>query len=292
MANNRRIVCWNLHPEEIRPWRKNEIEYLEVASKAIRDNDPFKRPIWTYDPAHANAKRLSKIAPSVDYLAKGMYTNYAGRKNARVFCRWTIEQEIEAFKLAGKEGIPLALPEMFQQPAEEELEKIPAWVKHDVYLGLVSGAKGIVVFSARKRPKFPAYDTYFNAYVEVGKQLLGPMRLADVFLFGERRNDLLVEVTDGPAEIEFVFASGGVKEPIKYPSLAHLDVALGNDRYLFVVNSANEPVTASIGGMPYNAVRAVSLLDNAEPIDVAEGEFEYRFAPLEVKAFKLERRGK
>lgn len=290
MAENKRLAVWYLRPEELRPWRKKEMEYLEAASKAVRRADPLKRPIWIYDPAHATARRLAAIAPWVDYLGKGMYPNYVSQKESRIWCRWSMEQEVQAIAETGATAVPIAVPEMFRQPTEDELPLIPKWVRHDVYLSLVHGAKGVAVFSARRRPNFPAREAYMRAYGEVARELIGSRRLADPFLFGERRSDISVDVTEGPAEVELLYPSGGVKEPVRYPSLSHFDVMLEEARYLFVVNSANAPVNASIGGMPYNAVRVESLLDGAAPFDVGEGEFELELEPYEVKALLLKKR--
>ena len=290
VMDNPRIAFWYLRPEELRPWRKPEMAYLQAASRAVRGTDPLRRPLWVYDPAHANASRLASIAPWVGYLGKGLYPNYASMKDDRVWCRWAIEQEVEAIKASGADAVPIAVPEMFQQPADADLGKIPAWARHDVYLSLISGAKGVIIFSARRRPEFPARDTYYKAYADVARELLGPLNLGQVFLFGEPRTDLEVDVIEGPAELEMRFPSGGVKEPIVYPSVASYDVAYGNDRYLFVVNSANKPVKIAVGGMPYNVMRAESLFEKNPAFDIAEGEFVATLAPLEVKGFRLTRR--
>ncbi len=290
VAGNPRVALWYLRPEELRPWRKAEMVYLEAASKAIRAADPEGRPIWIYDPAHASAKRMAAIAPWVDFVGKGMYTNYVSRKDERIFCRWTIEQEQEAIRLANATAYPVAVPEMFRQPEEADLPRIPAWVQHDLYLSLVSGAKGVFVFSARRRPDFSAREAYLNAYAAEAQRLLGPQKLGELFLFGETREDLVVDVTDGPATVTLLYPAGGVKEPLEYPSLSHRRLALGGRHFLFIVNSAQEPVEASIGGLPFNALRAVNLLEEGPAIEAAEGEFPLRFAPLEVKIIEFQRK--
>ncbi len=290
LAKNKRVALWYLRPEELRPWRKKEMAYLKAASEAVRASDPLKRPLWIYDPAHATAKRLAAIAPWVDYIGKGMYPNYASKKDSRIWCRWSMEQEVEAIRLAGSSAIPIAVAEMFRQPTDEDLPKIPAWVRHDVYLSLVSGAKGVMVFSTRRRPNFPARQAYYDAYAKVAGELLGSSDLGKLFLFGEVRKDVVVDVTDGPEELELLYPSGGVKEPLRYPSISFADLALGKDRYLVLVNSADAPVETSVGGMPYNAVRVESVLDASAPFDVGEGEFELHFEPYEVKILLLKRR--
>lgn len=288
VANNPRIVAWDLRPEELRPWRKDEMDYLKFATKAIREADPLKRPIYHYIPGHASAKRMIPIAPWVDLIGKGMYTNYSSMKNSRVWCRWSIEQEVVAIKEANSSAVPLSVPEMFQQPTPEELPKVASWVRHDVYLSLVSGAKGIVVFSLREREKFEAWEAYYAAYQQIGKELLGEKKLGDVFLFGEKRDDLTVAITDGPAEVEMLFPSGGVKEPISYPSVAYLNTAYGDARYLFLVNSANEAVTVEVGGVPQTAKPESLFATGGEP-EVAKDRIKTRLQPLEVKAYRLTR---
>ncbi len=291
VVGNPRVALWYLRPEELRPWRKAEMAYLEAASKAIRAADPEGRPIWIYDPAHASAKRMAAIAPWVDFVGKGMYTNYVSQQKDRIFCRWTIEQEQEAIRLAGAKAYPVSVPEMFRQPEEADLPLIPTWVRHDLYLSLVSGAKGVFVFSARRRPNFPAREAYLSAYAAEAPRLLGPLKLGELFLFGEAREDLVVDVTDGPATVSFIYPSGGVKEAMEYPSLTYKRLALGGRHFLFIVNSAQEPVEASVGGLPFNALRAVNVLEPEAPaIEAAEGEFPLRFAPLEVKIIEFQRK--
>ncbi len=283
VADHPAIVAWDLRPEELRPWKKQEMEYLETASRAIRESDPHHRPIYQYAPGHANAKRLAAIVPSLDMIGKGFYTNYSGMKNSRIWGRWTMEQEQEAIRTANPKAIPLAILEMFQQPAPEEVALVPVWARHDAYLGLISGAKGIIIFSLRQRVGFDAIEAYYQAYAQVGRELLGPQKLGDVFLFGEKREDLQLKITEGPAEVEMVFPTGGVKEPIRYPSVTFLNTAYGEARYLFMVNSANEAVTLEVQGLPAGAA-IENLFDPA-----AKGTGSLKLQPLEVKAYRITR---
>lgn len=296
VMDNPGIAIWYLAPEELRPWRKNEMLYLETASKAIRDADTHGRPILMYDPAHATANRLSSIAPWVDYLAKGMYTNYASMRDNRIWVRWSMEQETEAISRANPQATPLAVPEMFssrkQALTDEDLPLISDWVRHDSYLSLVSGAKGIVVFSMRKRPSLPepAWNAYRDAYYQLASELTGELNLAQVFLFGEPRDEIQIDVVEGPSEVELLFPNGGVKDPVPYSSVNFLDVAYEDARYLFLVNSANEEVKVMAGGFPYDATLAETLFDERPSFNIAEGEFEITLKPLEVKAYRFTRR--
>ncbi len=291
VADNKHIAVWDLRPEELRPWRKKEMEYLEVAAKAVRETDPLKRPIFQYDPAHATKGRLASTIKHLDFSGRGTYTNYSGHKNERIFVLWSMEQMKEAIKEANPNGHPLAVLEGFRQPDPEELGLIDTWVRHDSYLGMVGGAKGILMFSRRLRPKFDAWGDYMKAYAQVNKELTGELGLANVFLFGEWREDISVDVYEGPEQVDFTFPSAKITDPIKYNSVNFADIAYGDKRYLFIVNSAEEPVSVYVGGISYNSAMAKSLF-HPEDKDflVGEGEFAVDLKPLEVRAYEFSRK--
>lgn len=290
VVDNDLIKVWYITPEELRYWRKDEVAYLVAAAEAVRESDPKGRPIFFYDPGHRNAEAMTWVANEMDYLAKGAYTNYAKMKEQRIYSRWSVEEEIEAFKLAGKEdGVALLVPEMFEEPPAAEHDLIPTWVRHDVYLGLVSGGKGVLVFSARMRANFPSHETYLQSYFDVLEDLVGPKNLSQVFLFGEKRHDVTVDVLEGPETVSMVYPGARINEPLGYPSVSVLDVAYGEDRYLFLVNSANEPVSAMVGGISYNSARAHALFSDEPSFVIGEGEFEVDLQPLEVKGFRFTR---
>ena len=284
VAGHSEIAWWYLAPEELRYWRSNEMTYLEVAADAIRQADPLKRPVWMYDPGHYDAADLAHTVKHLDICGKGMYTNYSDQRDSRVWVRWTIEQEIEAVKRANPSAIPIAVPEMFQQPPEELLPMIPKWVRHDVYLSLIAGAKGMVVFSGWRRPKFPAFDAYYQAYASCAREINGPLNLGRVFLFGQKRHDVRIRVLAGPATV-----TTSHDEPVEYPSVAFLDVAYGRQRYLFVANSANRPVRALVEGLPPVPIGIEDLFQPDRKTIADEGKFELSLESLEVRAFRFEK---
>jgi hypothetical protein len=276
------IAWWYLQPEELRFWRGNEMRYLEIASETIRQTDPLKRPIWMYEPNHRGADALARTLLYLDICGKGMYTNFSGQRESRAWVRWTIEQEIEAIAKARPSAIPIAVPEMFQEPPQELVPMIPRWVRHDVYLSLITGAKGVMVFSGWRRPKFTSFEAYYQAYAQCARELSGADGLGRVFLFGERRSDIQVAVVSGP---ERVALSG--KLAVEYPSVSFLDVAHLRDRYLFLANSANEAVEIKVDGLPASPLQADDVFQTAGPTSVDRGSFQLRLEPLEVRAFRF-----
>ncbi len=279
------IAWWNITPEELRYWRKPEMDFLVTVATAIHDFDKKKRPAYLYDPGHVDAKRLSKSGKYTDIIGKGMYTNYSKMKNSRVYCRWTIEQELEAIKMIGdQKKVPIAVPEMFQQPTENELKLIESWARHDIYCALAAGAKGVLVFSARRRPKFTAWEKYMNAYLQICRELQG--ELGQAILFGQRKNDLTVDVTSGPKIIKCKFYTHPEKT---YSPVSFANIAYKNSRYVILVNSANEPVEAVLDGLVYGSgVTVKEMFGSGKQFSAPEGQIELKLRPLQVIVYKIE----
>lgn len=262
LAPHKEIVWWAVRPSELRPWRKEEMEYLAIVTETIRQHDPLQRPIYHYNPNHSDAQRLQAIAPYVDVVAKGCYVNYSGKKRDRTWVRWSVEQELAAIKAAGRpQAIAVVLPELMSDPEPGEEKEIRSWVRHDVYLGLASGAKGVCIFSLFKRKEVrKTWQLWYDAYAECGRELNGPRALAQVFLFGQRRSDIKVERLQGggPAtiklggEVEAATTSDRerAERPIKMPSWTAAEFLHKDNHYLFLINSANEPATFALKNLP------------------------------------------
>jgi hypothetical protein len=262
LAPHEEIVWWALTPEELRPWRTDEMTYLRLVCEEILKNDPLHRPIYHYNPNHRNASTLGPIAQQVDVLAKGCYVNFVGRKRDRAWVRWSIEQEVQALQTAARpNAIALLVPELCQDPEPEEDTEIRSWVRHDIYLGLACGAKGVLIWSLWPRPEvLRTWQLWYNAYAECARELNGPDALAQVFLFGQRRSDLKITQIKGQAAAQ-VDLGGNVestttstdertKRRIKLSSYTTAELAYGPNRWLFIINSANSPAVFSVSGWP------------------------------------------
>ena len=300
LAGHKEIVWWAVVPEELRPWRPEEMKYLSIVCNTIRDTDPQRRPIYHYNPNHRNADTLLPIARQVDVLAKGCYVNHVGRKRDRAWVRWSIEQELQAIGQAGcSNAIPLLMPELCQDPAPAEDKEIRNWVRHDVYLGLCSGAKGVLIWSLYPRKEVRrTWQLWYDAYAECAKELNGEAALAQVFLFGKRRSDLQVCLVKGESTARLTL--GGSAEPtttssakrakreIKLAAWTSAEFAQGDRRWLFVINSANSPAAFAVTGWPKGSraqnafTDSVVCLTDATPLQLelpAYGVTAIRFSP-------------
>ena len=171
LAPHKEVIWWGVHPEELRPWRKDEMKYLEIVCDVIRKNDPLNRPIYHYNPNHRNAGSLEPIVKLVDVVAKGCYVNHCNKKRERAWVRWSMEQECEAVEKVGRSGaFPILMPELCKDPEPGEEKEIEAWVRHDIYLGMVSGAKAVNIWSLFKRTAVKkTYDLWYNAYAQCAR---------------------------------------------------------------------------------------------------------------------------
>lgn len=280
------VAVWCLANEELRHWRPDEMCWLRVTVDAIRKADPQRRPVMMYDPGHRNAAALAHTVEHLDFSSKGMYANRAGLKDQRVWIRWGVEQEVQAIEQANPKAIPLAVLWMAKDPDDpKDDELIDDWTRHDVYLSLISGAKGILLFSGWNRRKGfeRTFAKYYEGYASAMRELNGDLQLSQVFLFGRKRNDITIAVSSGPPTLQFEYH----KQKASYPSVSHLDVAYGTDRYLFLVNSANVPVHVRVGGLPVAGILAEDVLAGGAPRDVAGGKLDVALPMLGVKCFRF-----
>jgi len=274
LASHKEIIWWAIRPEELRPWRRDEMKYLEIVCDAVRQSDPLNRPIYLYNPNHRNAESLEPIARLVDVIAKGCYVNSCGKKRDRAWVRWSMEQETEVIRKAGRPGaFPVLMPELCKDPEPGEEKEIAGWVRHDIYLGMVSGAKAVNIWSLFKRTAVKnTYNLWYDAYAQCARELTGHKALAQVFLFGKTRTDLKIEKSGAAAEE--ILIVGGDAEPtttseherdakkIAFASWSSAELAYGDSRYLFLVNSANEDAEFTLTGWPVGS-KAVDAFTNA-----------------------------
>lgn len=275
LAAHPEIAWWMVTPEELRPWRKDEMRYLEIVSETVRTNDPLHRPVALYNPNHRDAGSLAPIAEHVDVVAKGCYVNLSGRKRDRAWVRWSVEQELLAIERAGRPGaFAIVMPELCRDPEPGEEAEIERWVRHDVYLGLAGGAKGVLIWSLFPRREVKrTWRAWHDAYARCGRELGGERGLGEVFLFGERRHDLRVGPVETRAAIDLPL--GGDAEPettneaeraartVKHAAWTAAEFAHGTSRFVFVVNSANEPAAFTVAGWPPSSTAIDAFTDEA-----------------------------
>ena len=299
---NKAVAWWYVKPEELRPWKFKELEYLSAVRRAIREIDPLERPIWMYEPNHRTASKLAITGTHLNVIGKGSYVN-TGKTNAEgvtniphVWLRWSIEQQIEAKHLIDKsertDKLPrtsIAVLEMSQDlEPSSDANRIRQLVRHDVYLSLVSGAKGVAVWSAARHPEFDSHEHFLEAYLSCFRELTGPEDLAAVLLSGEPTKTFELSVIEGPESLSLsVRLSREEVSHLEYSSVANLELTFGNHRYLFLVNSVEEQAKVIVSGS--SAVDGTALeIFTREEMKSDVGRFTTLLPPLGVQVWKFE----
>ncbi len=286
MQANPHIGLWDMEPEEMRWFKPQEMHYLDVVYEAIHANDPSNRPVYMYEPNHRTASDLEKAVIYQDLCAKGTYVSAVDSgafKYNRIWARWSMQQELTAIANANTSATPWIVLWMAADAGAGEFGYIDDWCRHDAYMGLIMGGKGIQIWSGfRGRAGFsdPHFDAYLDGYLSVAEDLNGALDLAPVFLYGTKQGDVNMNITSGPTSLQLDYRG----QTNFYPPITYLSTIHGGTEYLFMVNSATQDVTATFSGL--------SDLDRNDLFggDVSPnpgGSFSVTLGQWEVKAFSF-----
>ena len=291
VKTNANIGMWDIAPEEMRYYVPEDVNYLRVVYAAIHANDPTNRPVYMYMQNNRTAAQLGVTMTNMDIMLKGTYVNSitddAGGDCAtnRIWARWSMKQAVDACALYNTNAQPwIGLWMAADPPAGYTTQDVTNWCRHDAYMGLIMGGKGVQIWSGfRGRAGFSDtyFDAYLNGYLSVAKDLNGSMKLAPVFLFGQVQTNLTMNITGGPATQQIKFA--GVTN--NYPSITYRRLLHNGTNYLFMVNSAEQSVTATFSGLP-NKNRTDLFAGTNAP--TPGGAFSITLPRLGVSAFRFD----
>jgi hypothetical protein len=249
------VARWSLGTEELRYWQTPELNYLKVASDAIRATEKqfgvAHKPFSMYEPGTRDTAALKKTGKYQDIVGKGTYLTAIPRGPERSgYETWSYTQILSAANsLKTTPQAVLQLSQDFTDPATgNNPAEIRRVIRHDAYLALVMGIKSLGIWSmSENRPNFATHNDQFLAYASVAKDLTGDLDLQKVFLFGEPRTDLKLQITSGTKTLPYTDVDG---DKFKFDTLHSLDVAYGTDRYLFLVNSTEQAMGVNVTGLP------------------------------------------
>lgn len=308
VAADTSICWWYLTPEELRPWRTNEMEYLQAATEAIREADPLDRPVWMYEPNNRDASSLEKTGRFLTVIGKGCYTNLTGYRDNRVWVRWSMEQQTAAIKnLWDREGadrFPIVMPELCSDPEEPSLDHlIPAWARHDVYLGLMCGGKGVAIWSLFPRQEVKrTWRIWYDAYCAIARELTGPLGLGKVFLRGVEQPLVDVFILEGPHTLRLTKGGRNSLEAsttndsekaaavVTYPTMSVKQLGFEGSTYVFLCNSSSETTIKYQSTVLPVGCRITDVF-GARVYDPVNGRLYGWIGPLEVKCFRIRAEG-
>lgn len=250
------VARWSILPEELRYWDAQDLRYLQVVNDTVKqvelEHEQTNRPLWLYQANHRSADQLAITGEFQDIISKGTYLTTRNPRGAqRVgFAMWSFEQITSA--AASLDAVPQAIVQLYEDftdpltgTVEDEIRRV---LRHDTYLALVRGVDSLNIFSMwENRPNLTTHNQQFEAYGSVAQELTGQLDLQNVFLFGETRDDLTISVVNSPATFTYTHTDNSLHV---YPTLNSLNVALGDQRYVVLVNSTESPMDVLVAGLP------------------------------------------
>lgn len=249
------VSRWSLGTEELRYWQAPELHYLKVVNDAILATEKqfgvVHKPFSMYEPGNRNAAALKKTGKYQDIVSKGTYLTDIPRGLDRSgYEIWSYSQIVSAAN--SEKSIPQAVLQLSQDFTDPTTGNNPTEIRrvirNDAYLGLVMGIKSFDVWSmTENRPNLTTFNDQFQAYASVAKDLTGDLDLQKVFLFGDTRTDLKFQITTDNKQFPYTDVNG---DKFKFDTLHTFNAEIGLDRYLFLVNSSEQPMGVNVSGLP------------------------------------------
>jgi hypothetical protein len=137
-----------------------------------------------------------------------------------------------------------------------------------------------------------------NGYGEVFRELTSsPANLQEPVLFGERRQDIRLEVVNGPAFIAAQPKAGTLEavegkidvQQERWPSVRLANIAYGNERVLILVNSAAAHVQVRLGGIPADSHLATISGGDAARLEKTSASTDVTLEPFAALVLRVSR---
>ncbi len=279
------LAWWDL-PEEMSSKQPEMWETFQTWSTAARTRDPLRRPVYEYIPGFLTIDRVEEYVPWVDIVAGTSYAHYAGIPRAAV--RYQVGRATTAIRRAGYvvgddyaagEKTPIAVLELFWDQRPEHPAPTADEVYHDAWQAIVSGARGILVYSYRHRNDLPHLRATRDAYFRFSRQLTGDAPLDRAVLDGSEVPGVRAHVVEGPHRTP-TFRAADHSPRRSYPSIDVRAWKWQGNRYVVAVNSSPRRVTARLSGLGSRAV--------FEDLFGAQDDTKrLRFAPLGVHVLRV-----
>lgn len=297
-ARNAHVVAWYGYPEEAIYRDTTPIEeqrdYLRLIHETIMSTDKKKRPYYVIERGDSD---LVNMTGNACFQDGSMKQNYLIRRNGyeddtkmryrmhqwardQVATAETADRECPSY--TGAKRAAISALEMFRDP-DDLTERNEAWLRkaitHDIYTQLAAGIDGFVVNTWADSTSLSQTTKSLqeNLYLEILGQMSGA-GLGSVFLWGEDRDDLSLEVIDGPAALDWYGLSK--------PTIQMRNIQYGNSRFVLLVNSARENVMVNLSYFP-PGMHYLDII--SETWHTLGSTFEETIEPLGVRIFKIER---
>lgn len=263
---NGNIIAWYAYPEE--PIKRGNTAmseqwaYMKFVHDIIKATDRRKRPLYVSERSDSSLENMMANQRYQDGVLKQNYlvrgNGYGGDDEMRVLMwQWARDQVVCAEKsdalypsYTGYKRAAITTLSMYIDP-KDEARRNETWLRriitHDIYVQLAAGIDGFMLYT------WPSSDRYSqttkklqeNLYMEVLGQIVKE-GLGKVFLWGDDRDDVQLDIVEGPKTVQWKKFSATYKAP----SIRMRNIQYGGNRYILLVNSAKEVVRPRLSGFP------------------------------------------
>ena len=265
-------LAWWYIPEE-----KYDHAATERLVNIIKTHDPKHRPICTY---FGQFNQIKKFMGVIDIMEGGEYYPYY--TEPRIATKIWIDEIIEN---SDKGDVAIGALQFFDfgkgDPTVQD-------ARHDAYLDIVSGVKGLDWFSyyngIRECPT-SLWEGIKQIVYEIGGQSDGrvnPDPLGPVILSPDIPQSITMEILSGKTRVSG--PSYGKKK--YYDSINWIQKEYNGVIYLIAVNSAESTVKARFGNIPSKA-SGVQVMFEDRKIILTNGSFVDTFNKIDVHIYKI-----
>ena len=165
-------------PDELRNWRKNEMDYLRLVRSIIKKYS--SKPILQYNPLNRNLTDLMKLVENgQDLIARNAYLEINSTKNRTLITESLMVCKEAYLNLKNRQQQPSSfLIGVFLMLAKDPLnviddKLIEKIIKHDIYQSVIGGgAQIIIIWSLFKRYEVKrTYEIQYKAYESIIKEI-------------------------------------------------------------------------------------------------------------------------
>jgi len=288
---NTNIAYWDF-PEEMRYWKASELQIVRDYAAWTRRYDPQRRPNFMYIPGHYSASDVAHYIPFLDIIPASAYADYAAQPHAWV--RWRMEETIRGIHQGGGtigwdyqrgEKTPVGIIQLFK--GSNGLIPTPEQTYYDFWQLIVSGARGIWVYSYAHRNDTPSLLSNFANLQTAASQVSGEEQIGNVILYGRTDSSVTFTVLDGPDQT-VSFTPYGLATAVQFPAIDLLCKVWHGDVYVIAVNSTDQIVRAEISGLP-GTDGSATLPFESRTVAVTGDEFADVFPPWGVHVYRMRR---
>lgn len=267
---NDNIFAWYGYEEEM-IYRDNFLSlaeqraYTKFVYEIIKRIDRRKRPFYVSERGDSDQTNMAGNASIQDGVLK---QNYLMRANGYDYKSKDLEQRylmhqwaLDQLKTArdadktcpsytGKKRAAISTLSAYIDPDDSTYrteEWLRTFITHDVYTQLAAGIHGFNMFTWSRSSKVSQKTKIMqeNLYMEV-LGLIAKSGLGEVFLWGDDREDIALQIAQGPKTIQWT----KYDETYTVPSIQFRNIQYGANRYVLLVNSSKQVITVKLSGFP------------------------------------------